>query len=764
MSAGNPRLAWRTRSALAALGLAVAVAASLVAFAVWRSNQPVTRHQLEELPPEAPPELAKNRTEFLEGLAAIEGGDGRRAAELLSSFTFGSRPVEQYRLYHLATAQQLAGEPDEARRTLARLWRGGADLAYATDVGYNLGTLYASRGANARAAEIFSSLALRVDGEARAAPARAESMRARFRAGDVGGAMQAALALVVEHPASPDAKEAEAVLAALGGAPLTDRQKIARASALLAAGHPRDAMASVAALEVESLPQSLANELRLFRGRALARLGALENSDEMLEPLFSGPYRFAIPALELSAANRRALALAINPVEYRTVKVRERAGTRVVTRKGKKVRVPRYRTVNRREERVNLQKKAKREQHEAVYRERLNDLRSLPIDEETKVRVLAQLIGLAASKEEYRRVRELVPEMIDLDPSADPALQHFWDKGWEAYRKGDLTTSRDLFNFIASTYRNPNIRRQATYWFARSLERSGQKGQAESIYRELADVAYRDLYAKFAADRLGGQTPPSAPRDAVSRVSWEELAEKEMPDELRLAWELSALGAARDARLEVQRKASLDNRKWADSILGDLYYADKAYDLSYRYLRRAWPELGTVEQSEVPLRFMEMYYPLRYEPEIRAAAQENDLDPYLVMALIRQESAFNPDARSPVGATGLMQIMPATGRELGNRFYQAFSVSRLENPEVNVKLGTYYLKRVIALLEGNEELALAGYNGGPYRIKRWRQEQRGQPLDEFIEGMPLSETRNYVKRITLLRSTYERMYSPQRGG
>lgn len=764
MSAGNPRLAWRARSALVAVAGAVVIAASLVAFALWQEKQPQADDQLEVLPPEAPPELAKNRTEFLEGLAAIEGGDGRRATELLSSFSFGSRPVEQYRLYYLATAQQLAGQPDEARLTLARLWRGGADLAYATDVGFNLGTLYAARGANGRAAEIFSSLAVRVDGEARAAPALAESMRARFRTGDVGGTVQAALALVVEHPASPEAKEGAAVLAAFGGAPLTDRQKIARASSLLAAGHPRDAMASVAGLDLASLPQSLSSELRLFRGRALAKVGSLESSDEMLEPLFSGPYRFAIPALELSAANRRSLALAINPIEYKTIKVKERAGTRLVTRKGKKVRVPRYRTVNKRQERVNLQKKAKREQHEAVYRERLNDLLSLPIEDETKVRVLGQLIGVAASKEEFKRVRELVPQMIEVDPAADPALQHFWDKGWAAYRKGDFTTSRDLFNFIASTYRNPNIRRQSTYWFARSLERSGEKSQAEGIYRELVDVSYHDLYAKFAAERLGENNPPQAPRDAVSPVSWEELAEKEMPDELRLAWELSALGAARDARLELQRKSTLDNRKWADSILGDLYYADKSYELSYRYLRRAWPELGTVEQSEVPLRFMEMYYPLRYEPEIRAAAEANDLDPYLVMALIRQESAFNPDARSPVGATGLMQIMPATGRELGNRFYQAFNISRLENPEINVKLGTYYLKRVIALLDGNEELALAGYNGGPYRIRRWRQEQRNQPLDEFIEGMPLSETRNYVKRITLLRSTYERMYSPQSGG
>jgi soluble lytic murein transglycosylase len=135
-----------------------------------------------------------------------------------------------------------------------------------------------------------------------------------------------------------------------------------------------------------------------------------------------------------------------------------------------------------------------------------------------------------------------------------------------------------------------------------------------------------------------------------------------------------------------------------------------------------------------------------------------------VMALIRQESAFNPNAKSRVGAAGLMQIMPATGNELGNRIYGRFSQARLIDPEVNVELGTHYLKRVIRLFDGNVELALAGYNGGPYRIQRWRQQARAKPLDEFLEGLPLSETRGYVKRITLLRSTYEELYGSRQNG
>lgn len=234
-----------------------------------------------------------------------------------------------------------------------------------------------------------------------------------------------------------------------------------------------------------------------------------------------------------------------------------------------------------------------------------------------------------------------------------------------------------------------------------------------------------------------------------------------MPKELRLAYELNGLGAARDARGEIQKNANTSNRKYADAILADLHYAEGSLDLGNRYVRRAWPELATVEQDSVPAHFIKLYFPVKYEAKIRAEASKRGLDPYLVMGLIRQESAFNPNARSVVGASGLMQIMPATGRELGQKLLTVFSDKRLTDPEVNITLGTYYLKQLINLLNGEVELAVAGYNGGPYRIKRWREANRRQPLDEFLEGMPLSETRNYVKRVTLLHASYARFLEPE---
>ena len=130
----------------------------------------------------------------------------------------------------------------------------------------------------------------------------------------------------------------------------------------------------------------------------------------------------------------------------------------------------------------------------------------------------------------------------------------------------------------------------------------------------------------------------------------------------------------------------------------------------------------------------------------------------LLFAMIRQESAFDPEAVSRSGARGLMQLMPATGAELAKRMRLSFSNGRLSDPEFNIRLGSSYFRQLLEMFGGNEELALAGYNGGPYRIKRlWRDEGSAAELDRFVEGLGMSETTRYVKRIVLFRDTYGRL-------
>jgi soluble lytic murein transglycosylase len=152
-----------------------------------------------------------------------------------------------------------------------------------------------------------------------------------------------------------------------------------------------------------------------------------------------------------------------------------------------------------------------------------------------------------------------------------------------------------------------------------------------------------------------------------------------------------------------------------------------------------------------------MYYPVKYRDAIRKYSQRNGIDPYFVMALILQESYFNPRAKSRVGATGLMQIMPATGAELGSQLHPLFSVRHLSDPDTNIEIGTFHLKHLMAIFNNNPQLVAASYNAGQGNVLKWRRGAPRKPMDEFLESIPFAETRNYVKRVTLLRSAYTRI-------
>jgi len=188
--------------------------------------------------------------------------------------------------------------------------------------------------------------------------------------------------------------------------------------------------------------------------------------------------------------------------------------------------------------------------------------------------------------------------------------------------------------------------------------------------------------------------------------------------------------------------------------MAEIYHASGDTESTLKTLRSAFPALATVEQDSVPSYFLRMYYPLKYDDWIRSYARKNDLDPFTVMGLIHQESYFNPKAKSNVGATGLMQLMPATGKELASRFRIA---PQLENPETNIRLGTAHFKGLVNLF-GSDELAIASYNAGQGRVQQWRRAAPSKPMDEFIESIPFRETRTYVKHVVMIASSYRRMY------
>jgi soluble lytic murein transglycosylase len=179
-------------------------------------------------------------------------------------------------------------------------------------------------------------------------------------------------------------------------------------------------------------------------------------------------------------------------------------------------------------------------------------------------------------------------------------------------------------------------------------------------------------------------------------------------------------------------------------------------------MRHAYPQHLTSNGREVPPEILQVIFPLTFWSSIRTYSAQRGLDPYLIAALIGQESTFDPGIRSSANAWGLMQLLPSTGRRLARSLgIRRFTTASLTNPDLNIRLGTLHFSSLVRQF-GGTFYALASYNAGENRVVRWKAEREGMADDEFIDDIPFPETQNYVKRILGTAEDYRALYG--RGG
>jgi soluble lytic murein transglycosylase len=175
-------------------------------------------------------------------------------------------------------------------------------------------------------------------------------------------------------------------------------------------------------------------------------------------------------------------------------------------------------------------------------------------------------------------------------------------------------------------------------------------------------------------------------------------------------------------------------------------------------VKRAYPQYLAAGGEALPPDVLEVLFPVAYWSLIQKHAVPKGLDPYLIAALMAQESTFDADIRSHANAIGLMQIVPSTGRRYARTLkIPRFTVAKLTNPEINVRIGTAYFADLVNRFGGVHN-ALASYNAGPSPVSRWMAEKPGIARDEFIDDIPYPETQNYVKRILGTAEDYRRLY------
>jgi soluble lytic murein transglycosylase len=265
----------------------------------------------------------------------------------------------------------------------------------------------------------------------------------------------------------------------------------------------------------------------------------------------------------------------------------------------------------------------------------------------------------------------------------------------------------------------------------------------------------------LAAQRVVGPAPAAMPR---------EISSPALP-----ANPTEALKAdPRFARVDLLRRIGLIESAWeeledvVESSVGDpvrlygastAYAREERYHLALRIVRRHFGTLSTSGDPALPRGFWEVIYPLGWRDEVADTAKRAGLDPYLVAAIVREESSYDPRAVSRAGARGLMQLMPATAKPMADvRGLPFDGGGLLDDPRANLEMGTVFLAGLMKEF-GEPRLAIAAYNAGPRRVREWWKARRTSDMEAFVEQIPYDETRNYVKRVMLAWSEYRRVYA-----
>lgn len=294
------------------------------------------------------------------------------------------------------------------------------------------------------------------------------------------------------------------------------------------------------------------------------------------------------------------------------------------------------------------------------------------------------------------------------------------------------------------------------YWAGMARLRNGEPDRGAVLLGETAARFRNTWYGSLAAAELS-RLPPSAAAGAakVSSVGVDWRSE-ELPGEVRARLrQLLLVGFNAEAIDEIKAlgnlSAALEARALIEADRGELRNA-------IVYMKRARPEFVSAEIKDLPAHVWTTIYPLKHGETLKAASLRENLDPALVAALVCQESTFDERARSVVGARGLMQIMPYTGKPLARQLGFRYTPKILNEPQTSLTFGTRYFRQMMERFDSRPEAALAAYNAGPHRVDRWLAPNPQIRSDEFAESIPFSETRAYVMIILGARDQYRRLY------
>jgi soluble lytic murein transglycosylase len=354
-------------------------------------------------------------------------------------------------------------------------------------------------------------------------------------------------------------------------------------------------------------------------------------------------------------------------------------------------------------------------------------------------------------------------ELYEKYPGGSYAERAAWKAGWRAYRQERPADTVRFFERAAVDFPRSDYRPAWLYWAGRAHDRLKEPALAEERYMLAAADYMNSYYGRLALRRLDGRKP-------APRVLGEPTSLLPPPANEPVVRALLSVDRYEEALNELRYA----QRAWGDSpaIQATIAYVNRKKGLtesntterfnllrgSITLMRRAYPQFMAAGGQDLPRDILVHIFPLAYWDLIRKHSEQNNLDPYLIAALMAQESTFVPGIRSHANAYGLLQLWPPTARRLARKMKIPYSTRLLTDPEANVKMGTVYFADLVREF-GGIHLALASYNAGETAVRRWINERPGlTDREEFIDDIPYPETQNYVKRILGTAEDYRRLY------
>ena len=650
------------------------------------------------------------------GLArAVTDLDEGRAADALAVFraNAGDALLGGYSLLYLGRAQLAVGEIEEATATSQKL-QATSPTGYLEEAALLLAADVATSGQNPAAA--MQALQRVADRPLLIAPTAVQLRlgRAAAEAGEREAAVRALSSIYFESPLAPEASDATAALASLRAIPgtasaATVTRFIGRGEKLFAAKQYTDARAAFAAAEDAATGDD----------RDLAELRQAECD------FYLKKYPAAMTALAKFRARTEARA---GEAEYFVFSI--------------------------------LRETGKMDEYVTRYRAFV-DANSDPLYAERALNDLAQFHTLANDDE---KAAEVFAELYRRFPSGAFSERAAWKAGWWAYKAGDFATTARIFESASVVMPRADMRPAWLYWAARAHLGARETDLAlAGLAHTIAD--YRNTYYGRVAIRetqeiQAALRPTGAGQVSPASLTWPAtVVAGTRPPNAALVQTLLASGMYDEAIGEL---------RWAQSTSGTspLIEATIAVALNRQgklrpgitAMRRAYPQFMAAGGEALPEDILTIIFPVDHWDVIQQISLRKRLDRFLMAALIAQESTFQADIRSAANAWGLMQIVPATGREYAQKLsIRPFSTNRLIDPIVNVEIGTTYFADLVRRF-GGDVPALAAYNAGPSRVVKWLAERPHDDQEVFIDDIPFAETQNYVKRILGTAEDYRRLY------